>query len=117
MKLHITPRHLRLTEPIEKHILARLDPLSELSGGIVSAHVILATDDAADPDKRFHVSTRLAVAGPDIHAEEFASDLYAAVDAVAGKLARQLRKRKTRLKDKVRSRAQRSSEGSRSDAA
>lgn len=117
MKIHISPRHLRLTESIELYVVSRLEPLAELTPGIVSAHVILATDDAADPAKRFHVSARLAVAGPDIHAEDYAGDLYAAADAVASKLARQLRKRKTRLNDKQRSRAQRSAESGRRDAA
>jgi putative sigma-54 modulation protein len=44
----------------------------------------------------------LAVPGPDIHAEESDADLYAAIDLVMDKLARQLRKRKTRLNDKRR---------------
>jgi putative sigma-54 modulation protein len=117
MKIHITPRHLRLTESIESHIVSRLETLSDLASDIVSAHVILASDDTADPAQRFHVSTRLAIAGPDIHADEHNGDLYAAVEAVAGKLARQLRKRKTRLTDKQRSRTQRFAESEKSQVA
>jgi putative sigma-54 modulation protein len=117
MKIHISPRHLRLTESIELYVVSRLEPLAELTAGIVSAHVILASEDTADPANKFHVSTRLAVAGPDIHAEEFGADLYAAVDSMISKLARQLRKRKTRLNDKQRSRVQRAAESGRREAA
>ncbi len=113
MKIHISPRHLKLTESIEQFVVTKFEPLEELTREIVSAHVILASDDAADPEKRFHVSARLAVAGPDIHAEDFGSDVYASVDALVSKLSRQLRKRKTKLKDKLRSRAQRTAESTR----
>ena len=41
-----------------------------------------------------------------VHAEESAAELYAALDVVVDKLARQLRKRKTRRTDKVRSKTQ-----------
>ena len=50
------------------------------------------------------------ISGPDIHAEDHDADLYAALDKVTDKLARQLRKRKTRLSDKRRSTAQRGAE-------
>ena len=56
------------------------------------------------------MKVHIAIAGPDIHAEEHDGDLYAALDKVTDKLARQLRKRKTRLSDKRRSTAQRTAE-------
>jgi putative sigma-54 modulation protein len=110
MKVHLTPRHLKLTAAIEAHAVAEFSSLSTLDDRIVSAHAALSCNDTADPASRFTVSAHLAVAGPDLHAEESASDLYAALDAVKDKLARQLRKRKTRLTDKPRSAAQRASE-------
>jgi putative sigma-54 modulation protein len=117
MKIHISPRHLRITESIELYVVSKLEPLAELASEIVSAHVIIAVDDTVDPAKRFHVSARLAVSGPDIHAEDFGADVYSSVDSMASKLARQLRKRKTRLNDKQRSLAQRSAESARRDVA
>jgi putative sigma-54 modulation protein len=79
--------------------------------------VILGQDTAANPETRFLVSARLSVAGPDLHAEERCADLYAALDTVAAKLARQLRKRKTRLTDRRRAREQRSMETARRETA
>ena len=116
MKIHVTPRHLRLTEAIEQQTVAKLDALSGINSRVLAAHVILGQDPGANPERRFMVSARLSVAGPDLHAEEHCHDLYAAIDAVAAKLARQLRKRKTRLTDRRRSVEQRAAEASRREA-
>jgi putative sigma-54 modulation protein len=101
---------LKLTEAIEARAVADLNALAQIHDRIVSAHAVLARDDAADPAKRFKVTAHLAVSGPDLHAEETGADLYAVLDAVKAKLARQLRKRKTRLTDKRRSAVQRETE-------
>lgn len=106
MQIHLSPRHLRLTAAIHSHCANKIEHLEELAGEIVAAHVVLIQDEAAKPADRFSVKVHLAVPGPDIHAEETAEDLYAALDLVVDKLARQLRKRKTKLKDKPRSKAQ-----------
>jgi putative sigma-54 modulation protein len=83
-----------------------VEHLEELAGEIVAAHIVLIYDEAAKPEDRHTIKVHIAVPGPDIHAEETAEDLYAAIDMVVDKLARQLRKRKTRLKDKRRSKTQ-----------
>ena len=44
--------------------------------------------------------------GKDIHAEDREGDLYAAIDLVVNKLARQLRKLKTRMVDGKKHKAQ-----------
>src|SRR5690349_14069935 len=116
MKIHITPRHLRLTKAVESLTITKLETLAHINDRIVSAHVIFSSSDAVDPTKRFTASARLAVAGPDLFAEESAIDLNSAMDAVTSKLARQLRKRKTAMGDKRRSRVQRASELSRKEA-
>jgi ribosome-associated translation inhibitor RaiA len=111
MKIHITPRHLRLTDAVESQTVSKFETLTHINDRIVSAHVTLANDDTVDPAMRFTASARLAVAGPDLFAEESAADLSSAVDAVTS-----LRKRKTAIGDKRRSAAQRASEQSRREA-
>ena len=106
MQIHLSPRHLRLTAAIHRHCAEKIGHLEELTDSILAAHVVLIHDEAAKTKLRFIVKVHLAVPGPDIHAEESAEDLYAALDLVVDKLARQLRKRKTRLTDKRRSKAQ-----------
>lgn len=106
MQIHLSPRHLRLTAAIHAHCADKIGHLEELAGEILAAHIVLIHDDAAKPAHRHSVKVHLAVPGPDIHAEESAEELYAAIDLVVDKLARQLRKRKTRRTDKRRSKAQ-----------
>jgi putative sigma-54 modulation protein len=103
MQIHLSPRHLRLTAAIHQHTASKVLHLEELTDDIVAAHVVLIHDEAAKPSDRHTVKVHLAIPGPDIHAEESHFDLYAALDLVMDKLARQLRKRKTRLTDKRRS--------------
>ena len=103
MQIHLSPRHLRLTAGIHQHAAAKISHLEEIADDIVAAHIVLIHDETAKPDDRHTVKVHLAVPGPDIHAEESHADLYAALDLVTDKLARQLRKRKTRLTDKRRS--------------
>ena len=107
MQLHLSPRHLRLTPAIHQRAAEKIGTLEELAGEIVAAHLVLVHVDTADANKRFRVKVHLALPGPDIYGEESADDLYVALDLVTDQLARQLRKRKTRLQNKRRSAAQR----------
>lgn len=106
MQIHLSPRHLRLTGAIHQHTATKILHLEELTDEIVAAHVVLLQDEGAKPSHRFTVKVHLAIPGPDIHAEESDADLYAALDLVTDKLARQLRKRKTKRTDKTRSKVQ-----------
>ncbi len=107
MQLHLSPRNVRLTAAIHQHAAEKILHLEEYAPDLVAAHIVLIHDEAAKPGDRFTVKVHLAIAGPDIHAEQSAEGLIAALDLVTDKLARQLRKRKTRLTDKRRSKTQR----------
>ena len=110
MQIHITPRHLRLTAAIHQATASQVSLLEDLGAEILGAHVVLMHDEVAKPADRYTVKVHLAVSGPDIHAEQSADDLYIALEKAVDKLARQLRKRKTAIKDKRRSVAQRATE-------
>ena len=114
MQIHLSPRNVRLTAAVHQHAAEKIEQIEDLGAEILAAHIVLLHDDTAKPDARYQVKVHLAVAGPDIHAEENDADLYAALDKVTDKLARQLRKRKTRLGDKRRRLAQRTAERRRS---
>ena len=102
MQIHITPRHLRLTAAIHQAAASQVSLVEDMGTEILGAHVVLMHDEA--------VKVHLAISGPDIHAEQNAEDLYIALEKVVDKLARQLRKRKTAIKDKRRSIVQRATE-------
>jgi putative sigma-54 modulation protein len=105
MHIHITPRHLKLTGALQAFVAEKLSHLEHLTDQILGAHVVLWHDETQSPKEAFCVKIHLAVPGPDIHAEMAAEDLYAAVDLVIDKIAQQLRKRKTNLQKKNKSKA------------
>ena len=104
MQIHLNPRNVSVTAALRGFVSEKLDRLAEMAGDILSAHVVFKRDTAA-ADSHFCVKMRLAVPGKDVFASDRDSDLYAAIDKVSAKLARRLRKRKTRLLDKRESRA------------
>lgn len=110
MQLHLSPRNLRLTAAIHQHAAQKILHLEDIADDIIAAHVVLVNDEGANKKKQFTVKAHLAVPGPDVHAEESGDDLYAALDKVADRLARQLRKRRTAFVDKRRQKAHRAKE-------
>ena len=110
MHIHITPRHLKLTAAIQSFVADKMAHLEHITDQVMGVHVVLWHDETKSPSKAFHVKVHLALPGPDVHAEEASSDLYAAIDGVVDKLGRQLRKRKTRVVDQKKAKAMRARE-------
>ena len=94
MKLIITPHNLRLTKGIEDHIVSRIEKIEHLHHRAIDARVNLEHDNSKPTDRRFKCAIRLAVRGPDLYAEDYEADLYAAIDLVAKKIEQQIRKRR-----------------------
>jgi putative sigma-54 modulation protein len=84
-------------------VIASLEDYAE----IIAAHIVMLHDEAAKPEHRFGVKAHLAIRGKDVHADVTAETLHAALDLAGDKLARQLRKRKTKLTDKTRTKVAR----------
>ena len=96
MQIHISPRHLVLTAAIHGYIAQKVEYLETHTSLIVATHVVLVNDE--NKKKCYTVKVHLAMNGvADVNAEATESDLYAAIDGVMSKLARQVRKRKTNL--------------------
>ena len=102
MNIHITPRHLPLTDGIDMYVQNKLSHLDHFESRIIGAHVVLWHDHSAPPKKQFRVKVHLAVPGPDISDEAGENDLYAAIDKAEEKLSNELRKRKTKMVDRKR---------------
>jgi len=69
MHVHITPRHLPLTDGIDMYVQNKLSHLDHFEGRIIGAHVVLWHDHSAPPKKQYRVKVHLAVPGPDLFAE------------------------------------------------
>jgi putative sigma-54 modulation protein len=98
MKLILSTHNLTLTKAIEDHLLDKLDKLEHLDRWAVNAQLTIENDKTRTPTKQFRCSVRLAVRGPDLFAEDYESDLYAAIDLVFKKIEQQIRKRHNKHK-------------------
>jgi len=98
MKLIIMPHNVTLTKAIEDHIVTRIEKLEHLDRFAIDARVTLEHDTTKATDRQFKCSMRLAMRGPDLYAEDYESDLYAAIDLVTKKIEQQIRKRHSKRK-------------------
>ena len=98
MKFILTTHNVTLTQAIEDHVLNRIDKLEHLDRWAIDVRVTLEHDTAKATDRQFKCSMRLAVPGPDLYAEDYESDLYAAIDLVTKKIEQQIRKRHSKFK-------------------
>lgn len=116
MKLILSSHNVTLTQAIEEHILAKLDKLEHFDRQAIDARITLEHDTGKITDKCFKCSVRLDVPGPDLYAEDWEIDLYAAIDLVMKKIEQQIRKRHNKFKARNHSEAARGKR-SRQDAA
>jgi len=98
MKLILSSHNVTLTKAIEDHILDKLDKLDHLDRRAIDARITLEHDTDKATDKSFKCSVRLDVPGPDLYAENWDANLYAAIDVVMKKVAQQVRKRQDKYK-------------------
>ena len=108
MKFILSTHNVTLTKAIEDHILSRLDQLEHLDRFAIDVRVILEHDTTKTTGRQFKCSMRLAMPGPDLYAEDYESDLYAAIDLVAKKIEQQIRKRHNKYKARKHTEASRS---------
>ncbi|MDQ3118071.1 MAG: ribosome-associated translation inhibitor RaiA, partial [Verrucomicrobiota bacterium] len=96
----VTGRHLQITEAINDYVTRKIESLHLDYPKIIEAHVIL------EVQKYRHSAEVVLVCSNHItiEAREETDDMYAAIDAVVDKVARQMRKYKTRLMKKHRPR-------------
>ena len=96
----VTGRHLQITDAISDYCTRKIESLHLDYPKIIEAHVIL------EVEKYRHSAEVVLVCSNHITIEacEETNDMYAAIDAVTDKVARQMRKYKTRLMRKHRPR-------------
>ena len=85
MQLKISGHHLQLTPAIENHLMKRLEKIERHYDPIVKGQVTLSVDK-----ERQQAEGRIHFAGLDLFAQSTDRNLYAAIDAMADKLNRQV---------------------------
>lgn len=94
MNLTITGHHVEVTPAIRDYATAKLERVIRHFDNVTSVGVILSVEKL-----RQKAEVTLHVRGKDIYVESEDSDLYAAIDAMADKLDRQIVKHKERSFD------------------
>lgn len=94
MNLKITGHHLDVTDPIRDYIQTKLKRLTRHVEDVLASQVTLSVEhDTHCAEATLHVRSH------HLHAHAKHSDMYAAIDLLAGKLDRQLLKYKEKRKD------------------
>lgn len=93
MQIQVTGRHVSVTEPIKEYARKKLVAIGIDFPRVIDAHVIL------DVQKYRHRCEIVVACTNHIHIEahEESDNMYASIDVCVDKLARQMRKYKTRL--------------------
>jgi len=94
MNLNLTGHHLEITPAIRAYVVNKLDRVTRHFDHVIDVNVVLSVDKL-----RQIVECNVHVRGKEIHAESVEPDMYAAIDALADKLDRQVVKHKEKLTD------------------
>jgi len=89
MNLSLSGHHLLITPAIRDYVTAKLDRVTRHFDHVIDVNVVLSVDKL-----RQQVTANLHIRGKDIHAECIDPDMYAAIDALADKLDRQVLRHK-----------------------
>jgi putative sigma-54 modulation protein len=85
MNLSLSGHHLEITPAIRDYVVQKLSRLTRHFDHVIDVTVVLSVDKL-----RQQVTANLHIRGKEIHAECVEADMYAAIDALADKLDRQV---------------------------
>ena len=89
MNLNLTGHHLLITPSIREYISTKLVRVTRHFDHVIDVNVVLSVDKL-----RQQITANLHISGKEIHAECVEADMYAAIDALADKLDRQVLRHK-----------------------
>lgn len=94
MQLSVTGHHVEITAALRSYVEKKLDRIVRHFDHVIDTHFVLTVE------KLLHkAEATLRVRGETIHALATEGDMYAAIDALADKLERRVRKHKEKLTD------------------
>ena len=94
MNLNISGHHLEVTPAIREYVIAKLERVTRHFDHVIDVGVILSVEKLQQK-----IEATVHVRGKDIHVEAIDADMYAAIDALADKLDRQVLKHKEKVQD------------------
>ena len=92
MQLDITGHHVKITGPMRDYVGSKLDKIERHFDLVSDMHCILTVEKL-----RHKAEATVNANGARIYADATEADMYAAIDSLADKLERQVRKHKEKL--------------------
>ncbi|MDR2661255.1 MAG: ribosome-associated translation inhibitor RaiA [Lactobacillaceae bacterium] len=102
LEYKIRGENIQTTEAIENYVISRLEKLNTYIDESTNPNPIAKINIRKYNEKTFKIEVTVPLKSLTLRAEETRSDLYEATDFVSDKLARQIRKYKTRVNRKSR---------------
>ncbi len=94
MQINVTGQHLDITDSLREYVLSKFDKLERHFDKVTNVHVILSVEKLRQKaEATFHIN------GADLFANAENENMYAAIDALADKLDRQIKKHKEKRSD------------------
>ena len=94
MKIDVTGHHVEVTNALRDYVNSKMERVERHFDIINQAHVVLSVEK-----QRQKAEATLQVKGSKVFAEAVDGDMYAAIDSLADKLDRQVKKHKEKMTD------------------
>lgn len=94
MQLMLTGHHVEVTQSMRDYVGKRLDRVSRHFDQVIDLHCVLTVEKL-----EHKAEATVHVSGGTLHAESIAENMYAAIDALADKLDRLVKKHKEKRTD------------------
>jgi putative sigma-54 modulation protein len=94
MQIDLTGQHIEITPPLRQYVNSKLERLTRHSAQVLDIHVILSVEKL-----RHRAEATLRLNGGSVFADATEEDMYAAIDALADKLDRQVKRHNDKLND------------------
>lgn len=93
MQMNLTGHHVDITPALRDYVTTKMEKVERHFDNVTDAHVILTVEKL-----RHKAEATIHVSGGNIYADAVEEDMYAAIDALIGKLDRQVKRHKEKLK-------------------
>jgi ribosome hibernation promoting factor len=94
IQVQLSGHHVEVTPPLRDYVEKKLARMARRFDQLIDVHCVLTVEKL-----KHKAESTVHVSGLTIHAEAEDEDMYAAIDALASKLDRRVRKHKERLRD------------------
>ncbi len=94
MQIDLTGHHIDITPALREYVDSKMQRLERHFDRVADTHVVLSVEKL-----RHKAEATLQISGATVHADATDEDMYAAIDALADKLDRQIKRHKEKISD------------------